>query len=259
MKEELKIACLQIDLAWENKTANLDRIQCMLEQNKGADLYVLPEMFSTGFSMNANAFAEYMEGPTVTWMKAMAKKMEGAIIGSLIIEENGNYFNRLILAQENGKIHTYDKRHLFSYAKEEETYTAGQNSSIVEYKGWRIKPLVCYDLRFPVWSRNTEDYDILIYVANWPNRRSLAWKSLLKARAIENMAYCIGVNRVGEDGNNVFHSGDTMAVDPLGEELIDPIDSIEKVELILVKKEVLKNYRSKFGFLNDRDDFQFKS
>ena len=200
MKNELNIIGIQSSIVWEKPEANLEYFDQQISKLPSTvDLVILPEMFTTGFSMNPISIAETMEGPTVKWMVITAKIYSMAIVGSVVIKENDQYFNRLFFVHPNGHIETYDKRHLFTLAKENDQYTSGNERLIVLYKGWRICPLICYDLRFPVWSRNTNEYDLLVYVANWPSIRIDAWDTLLKARAIENISYCIGVNRVGED------------------------------------------------------------
>src|SRR5688572_5498328 len=218
---QLKFTLIQPDIIWEDKVANLKQYEAYLSGiQEQMEVVVLPEMFSTGFSMAPERLAEPMEGATVEWMRMMAKKHGCIITGSLIIEDGGKYYNRLLWVQPNGKIAHYDKRHLFGYAKEDEHYAPGDKRLVVSVKGIRICLLVCYDLRFPVWSRiRNEEYDVLLFVANWPARRSLAWKTLLQARAIENLSYAIGVNRVGEDGNGIIHSGDSSLFSPLGEQL----------------------------------------
>ncbi len=216
----MKVAIIQTALIWENPNAN--RIQFEekirgIEQN--VDLIVLPEMFSTGFTMNPETVAETMNGETISWMQTLAKHKNSAITGSLVIVENGKYYNRLVFVLPSGEIKHYDKRHLFSLAGEEKVYTKGKTKLIIEYKGFKICPLICYDLRFPVFSRNVEDYDVLLYVANWPKPRINAWNALLKARAIENMCYVVGVNRIGEDQNNHVYNGNSQVIDYLGETL----------------------------------------
>ena len=191
MHDQLKIALIQSDLVWENPKKNRKHFKEKIESiSKPVDMIVLPEMFSTGFTMNAKDVAETMDGKTVAWMKKKALKTNAAIIGSLVISEDGKFYNRLLFVEPSGDIHIYDKRHTFTLAGEEKIYASGTKKLIVDYKGWKICPLVCYDLRFPVWARNTENYDVLLYVANWPKPRILAWDTLLKARAIENMSYC---------------------------------------------------------------------
>jgi len=222
---------------------------------------VLPEMFSTGFSMKPEILAEKMDGNAVNWMKRVAAEKKVIVTGSLIIEEEGAYYNRLIWMLPNGQFGYYDKRHLFAYAEEDKHYTAGSKRLIASVNGWKINLQVCYDLRFPVWARQQFDkdknfeYDLLIYVANWPQRRSAAWKTLLQARAIENQCYVIGVNRVGEDGNGIYHSGDSMVIDPLGEILYHKADE-EDIATVTLDKQQLQTIREKFPFWKDADSFQ---
>jgi predicted amidohydrolase len=216
-------------------------------------------MFTTGFSMNPSALAENMEGTTVQWMKKMAAQYKIILTGSVIIQENNQYFNRLLWVLPNGMIGSYDKRHRFAFAGEHNHYTAGNKRLISSVNGWRINLQICYDLRFPIWARqqstSTEpEFDVLIYVANWPERRSYAWKSLLVARAIENQCYVIGVNRVGNDGNGIAHSGDSMVVDPLGE-IIYTNNQQEDIYTLLLNKNTLADVRSKFPFWKDADEF----
>jgi len=200
-----------------------------------------------------------MHGTTVVWMQELAKKYEIAIVGSLIISEKENYYNRLIFVHDNGCVETYDKKHAFTLAGEQKEYTQGTDRLIVRYKGWKICPLICYDLRFPVWARNTEDYDVLLYVANWPEVRISAWDALLKARAIENMAYTIGVNRVGEDANGHTYNGSSVAIDSLGTVITAPDLNKETVCRVTLSKETLDKNRKRFGFLKDGDDFDLVS
>jgi predicted amidohydrolase len=219
------------------------------------DIILLPEMFTSGFTMNPTKVAESMQGETVAWMKESASKKQAAITGSLVVEENGFYYNRLLFVHPDGVVESYDKRHTFTLAGENEVYSAGTQKLIVNYKGWKICPLICYDLRFPVWARNVENYDVLIYVANWPKVRIAAWDALLKARAIENMSYCIGVNRVGLDGNNHEYSGHSAAYDVLGNRLDSiPVEK-EAIEIVTLNKRDLETYRMKLNFLEDRDEF----
>lgn len=256
MENNLKTALIQVDLAWEDPSENLKKFTERIDNLKEpVDLIILPEMFSTGFSMNAEALAEDPDGPTVSWMKETAIKNNTAITGSLIIKENGNFYNRLFFVFPEGSCKTYDKRHTFTLAKEDQTYTAGTERLIVEYKGWRICPLICYDLRFPVWARNTSDYDLIIYVANWPETRIHAWDILLQARAIENMSYCIGVNRTGNDGNEYKYNGHSAVYDCLGRSLFDNDRSREFTEIVILDKSHLKETRDKLKFLQDRDSF----
>ncbi len=213
-------------------------------------------MFTTGFTMNPYKVAETMNGETVLWLKELAKEMDCAITGSLIIKEDKKYFNRLVFVFPTGEIKTYDKRHTFTLAGEDKVYTAGKEKLLVAYKGWKICPLVCYDLRFPVWARNVENYDLLLYVANWPKPRIEAWDALLKARAIENMSYCVGVNRVGLDVNNYEYVGHSAVYDSLGNSISSIPASVEDVGIITLNAEHLKLAREKLQFLNDRDDFE---
>jgi omega-amidase len=215
---------------------------------------VLPEMFSTGFTMNPSAVAETMQGETIAWMQSVAKQKQCAITGSLVLQEQDKYFNRMVFVFPNGEIQTYDKRHLFTLAKEDAIYTSGKQKTIVEYKGWKICLQICYDLRFPVFARNVENYDVLLYVASWPKPRIAAWDSLLKARAIENMCYVLGVNRVGTDGNLHEYVGHSQIIDFLGNELVAPFSS-EAICIATLDKEDLMATRQKLNFLNDKDTF----
>jgi predicted amidohydrolase len=215
-------------------------------------------MFTTGFSMNPISIAETMEGPSIKWMVTTAKINRMALVGSVVIKENAQYFNRLFFIHPNGHIETYDKRHLFTLAKENDQYTSGEERLIVFYKGWRICPLICYDLRFPVWSRNTNEYDLLVFVANWPSIRIHAWDTLLKARAIENMSYCIGVNRVGKDENGYEYNGHTAIYNFLGEKLSRTIEGKENILQCVVSKNELQKIRQKLNFLEDQDAFKIE-
>lgn len=257
----LKVAIIQSRIIWQDKQANYDwfasRIQSIIGQ---VDLIVLPEMFNTGFSMQAAELAEPMEHTGMQWMHRMASMKSCAVTGSLIIEENGNYYNRLIWMLPDGNYEYYDKRHLFRMAEEHEHFCPGKIRLVINYKSWKICPLICYDLRFPVWSRNrfqnnTYDYDLLIYVANWPERRSLAWQSLLPARAIENLSYVIGVNRIGVDGNQVSYSGDSAVFNYLGEKISRTERYGDRVEVLELDKAALLQYRSNFPTGLDADDF----
>jgi len=259
MLQELQIAIIQPDLAWEDAQKNrISFSEKMKEIKKPVDVILLPEMFTTGFSMTPKKLAESMTGETVVWMQEMAKSNHAAIAGSLIIKEEGKFYNRMLFVHPDGKIDCYDKRHAFTLAGEDEEYATGNSLAIVEYKGWRICPLICYDLRFPVWSRNTQNYDVLVYVASWPKPRINAWNSLLKARAIENMSYCIGVNRVGVDANGYEYSGNSAAIDFLGNEMTALSENNEAILYATLQKEKLIALRSKLNFLNDRDSFVIK-
>jgi len=255
LKENLKITIIQSELHWENAEANRkmfsEKIQLIESET---DLIVLPEMFSTGFSMKAKRLSEPNNGETLKWMISEAKKKNCAITGSVIISEDDKFFNRMFFVFPDGSYEKYDKKHTFTLARENETYDAGTKRLIVDYKGWKICPLVCYDLRFPVWARNTEDYDVLIYVANWPKVRTLAWDTLLRARAIENMTYCIGVNRVGFDGNGHEYIGHSAVYDVLGKQ-ISSSGLDEFTETVVLEKEHIATNRKHLQFLNDRDHF----
>ena len=256
MSEKLNIAFIQANLKWENPEANRELFSDKIDKiSETVDLIILPEMFTTGFSMKAEKLAEPTEAKTLEWMRDKARMKNSAITGSVIIGENGNYYNRLFFVFPDGSYKLYDKRHTFTLAKEDETYTAGKERLIVEFKGWKICPLICYDLRFPVWARNTEDYDLLIYVANWPKKRVNAWDALLKARAIENMSYCVGLNRTGEDGDGYVYNGHSAAYDELGEEITELNREDEFISEISLDKESLYETRSKLKFLQDRDSF----
>ena len=254
----MKIALLQSSLIWENPKANRnhfeEKINALAEK---VDLIVLPEMFSTGFTMNPEAVFETMEGETIQWMQSLAKAKNSAITGSLVIKENENFHNRLLFVFPSGEMQIYDKRHLFTLAGEDKVYTSGNQKLIVEYLGWKICPLICYDLRFPVFARNVENYDVLIYVANWPKSRIQAWDILLKARSVENLCYTIGVNRVGLDNNNLEYDGHSQMVDFLGNYALKPQEN-EGVFIVELNKQKLVETRKKLGFLNDRDSFELK-
>ena len=254
----MKIALIQTELSWENPNENKALLQEKINAiSQYVDLIVLPEMFTSGFTMNPKNIAQSMQGEAISWLKETAKDKDCAVTGSLVIEENGNYFNRLVFVFPSGEIQTYDKRHLFTLSGEDKVYTAGKDKLIVDYKGFKICPLICYDLRFPVFARNIEDYDVLIYVANWPKPRVNAWDILLKARAEENMSYVIGVNRIGFDENNHEYVGHSQAVDFLGNYLQEP-QEIEGVFIVELDKNELLETREKLNFLTDRDEFQIK-
>jgi omega-amidase len=258
-QEILSLALVQSALHWENPQANRDQFAQLLANISPVDLIVLPEMFTTGFSMSPLNLAEEMEGPTLNWLRERAREHAAAITGSIICKEQDHFVNRLLFVYPNGEYKYYDKRHLFSLAGEDKHYQPGAEKLILEYKGWRINPQICYDLRFPVWCRNTEHFDLQIFVANWPKRRAVSWTTLLKARAIENMCFVAGVNRVGEDGNGVDHSGDSVVRDPLGTRISSLEPGTENVALVKLEYNLLSQARTKFGFLNDADDFILKS
>jgi omega-amidase len=258
----LSITTIQTNLFWEDKEANLRQLaEKIYAIEERTEIVVLPEMFSTGFTMQPQLFAETMEGESIEWMQRIAADKRIVLTGSLIIKEEDRYYNRLIWMLPNGQYGYYDKRHLFAYAGEDQHYAAGNKRLIASVKGWKINLQVCYDLRFPVWARQhigeqaVPEYDVLIYVANWPERRSHAWKTLLCARAIENQCYVVGVNRVGTDGKNINHSGNSLIIDPLGEVLYHKADE-EDVFTIHLEKERLDEVRAKFPFWKDGDDFK---
>ncbi|MFD2908397.1 nitrilase family protein [Flavobacterium ardleyense] len=252
----MKVALFQTKLAWEQPETNRKFIEeYFLNEETHFDLFVLPEMFTSGFTMHPESVAETMNGETICWLKGLAKQKSCAITGSLVIEENGNCYNRMVFVHPSGKIDYYDKRHLFTLAGEEKVYTKGNNKVIVNYNNWNICLQICYDLRFPVFARNTEDYDLLIYVANWPKVRITAWDALLKARAIENMSYTIGVNRIGEDFNQLEYPGHSKIIDFLGNEALNCENDLGVFICELDKIEQTKT-RHKMNFLNDKDDFK---
>lgn len=258
--QNLKITLIQSILYWENIDANLKMFSNKIEVISDTDVIVLPEMFTTGFSMNSEKLAESMNGKTVKWMQLVANNKNAVVCGSTIIQENNRYYNRFIWMQPNGEFQTYDKKHLFRMAGEQNHFTTGTSKTIIKYKGWKICPLVCYDLRFPVWSRRveneSEDYDVLLYVANWPAKRSHAWKSLLPARAIENQSYVIGVNRVGVDDNNLEYSGDSVVLNPIGECLVECKEN--DTQTIILSGSVYLNFRKELPFNKDADKFDLK-
>ena len=258
MHTKLKLAIIQANLVWENPKQNrLHFHKTIKEINDSVDIVILPEMFTTGFTMHPQGLAETMRGETIKWMVTLASEINSAICGSLIIIEDNKYYNRFVFVEPNGTIKTYDKRHTFTLAGEHKVYSAGNIKVILEYKEWRICPLVCYDLRFPVWARNTEDYDVLIFVANWPKPRINAWDALLKARAIENMSYCVGVNRVGIDVNNYQYIGHSAVYNGLGEAISD-IQEDEHIEIVELNRNHLTSIRTKLKFLEDKDEFILK-
>ncbi|MDA7557606.1 amidohydrolase [Flavobacteriaceae bacterium] len=259
MQDRLKIAIIQSDLIWEEPAKNRSNFTKKINQLKGIkDIIVLPEMFTSGFTMQPERVYESMNGNTITWMKHIAEVHKVAICGSLVIKENSNFFNRFVFVTSSGHVEYYDKRHTFSLAGEHKSYTSGNNRVIINYKGWKIMPQICYDLRFPVWSRNIFEYDLLIYVANWPTPRIDAWDALLKARAIENMSYCIGVNRTGFDNNKHKYPGHSAIYNGLGDQIAQDISNTEYTDIVVLEKPHLEGIRQKFKFLNDQDDFILK-
>lgn len=258
MDQNLQVALVQSTLVWEEPAQNRANLSLQIDAiPPNIDLIVLPEMFTTGFTMSPQNM-DVAEGPTtLAWMREKAKIKNAALVGSIAFFENGAYVNRLFFVMPEGNYQHYDKRHTFTLAGEDKVYKAGKNRLVVEYKGFKICPLICYDLRFPVWSRNSVDYDVLIYVANWPKPRISAWDTLLKARAIENMAYCIGVNRVGDDAQGHHYPGHSAVYDVLGEPLA--FSQIEELSCATLDMEKLQNTRKKLKFLNDRDQFTLQS
>jgi omega-amidase len=255
----LRVTMIQADLAWQDPESNRGMLAAHFRGLVGhTDLIVLPEMFSTGFTMDAERLAEDMDGPTVGWMREEAAAVGCAITGSVVIRDGSQHFNRLLWATPDGGMAHYDKRHLFRMAREQEHYSAGERRLVIGWKGWRVCPLVCYDLRFPVWSRNRDDYDLLLYVANWPARRRVAWQALLRARAIENLCYVVGVNRIGKDGNGATYAGDSVALDFLGQALGGDRGG-DFAETVVLDRESLLNFRRDFPAHLDADAFELKA
>jgi omega-amidase len=254
--ENLKVTTYQGYLFWENVDKNLQNISLRLSGIRTkTDLIILPEMFNTGFTMEAERLAEPMSGKTMQWMQATAQKYDCVVTGSLAIMDNGNYYNRLIWMRADGSYEYYDKRHLFAMGKEHQVFSPGKKKLLVELNGWRICPMICYDLRFPVWMRNVDpQYDLLLIVANWPERRALHWRTLIPARAVENQAYVIGVNRVGHDGNEVYHSGDSTCIDPMGKVIYYKRDE-EDVYTFTINAEEIEKTRRAMPFLKDMESF----
>lgn len=262
IRKDLKIALVQADLRWENVDENLEHLEELLLK-ASADLIVLPEMFSTGFTMNPSKCAEEMDGKTFKWLRQIAGKKNAVVTGSVSVRESGKYFNRLFWMKPDGSFSRYDKRHLFRMGKEQDHYESGKSLLTEILNGWKIRPFICYDLRFPVWSRNqwnddatVADYDVLLYVANWPEKRKNHWRQLLIARAIENQAFCIGVNRVGVDGNGIPYSGNTMIIDPSGAILAEADKPVESVLEFTLSSKSLFELRKKFPVGLDADTFK---
>lgn len=257
MTDKLNISCIQANLAWENIDQNLKHVEDQFKQlPKDSEMVILPEMFTTGFSMNSKQLAEEMEGKSFQWMKNKAKKINKIILGSIIVKENNNYYNRCITMFPDGNYYTYDKGHLFRMEREHIDFTKGDKKIIFKHNDWRICPLICYDLRFPVWSRNRNDYDLLIYIASWPESRREVWNTLLKARAIENQAYVVGVNRIGKDGIGISYSGDTVIIDPKGQIIKKAKDYEEEIISAELSLYELNRFRDKFPVFLDADDFK---
>lgn len=258
MKESLNISLIQSNIFWQDVEKNISHFSNIISSIKKTDIILLPEMFNTGFCPQHTHLAENMNGKTIAWMKEISNKKKCAIGGSLMILEDGKIYNRLIWISKKGVLSIYDKRHLFSLIKEHKYLTKGKQRLILEEEGWKICPLICYDLRFPVFSRNNVDYDILIYLANWPTKRIDAWDALLKARGIENQCYTIGVNRVGTDGNGISFNGTSKVFSPVGKELLSTIENQETIMQINLSMNDLNIIREKMSFLKDQDSFILK-
>lgn len=256
MKEPLKITTFQAYIFWENISKNLDNLsQRIASLREKTDIIILPEMFNTGFTNNVDKCAEPMGGKTMHWMYSTAQQYDCVVCGSLIIAEDEKYYNRFIWMNPDGSYLQYDKRHLFKLAKEHEVFTPGHKRIIIQLKGWKICPMICYDLRFPVWSRNQHNaYDLLIYVANWPDKRSAHWRSLIPARAIENQAFVVGVNRVGHDGNELYYPGGSMCISPSGG-VVYYKPEYEDLYTFTIYPKDLDEDREQLPFLEDADDF----
>lgn len=253
-QEILNITLVQPDIIWENPKENLKKYTDLLHRIEKTDVIILPEMFTTGFSMNPKKLAGSFNGETVTWMKNTAKLKDAAVVGSIIFEENKKYYNRALWANSDGNILVYDKRHLYTMGQETGFYSPGKSKTIINFKGWKFCPQICYDLRFPVFARNLEDYDVVFYMANWPSPRHHVWKNLLQARAIENQSYCFGVNRVGTDGAGLQYLGDSACVDPKG--YVDFMGENANIQSFEISYSKLHQFRAKFPLLTDRDNFQ---
>ncbi|WDF70823.1 amidohydrolase [Sphingobacterium oryzagri] len=254
--EPIKITVFQAYLFWENVEKNLQNLSLRLSGLKEkTDLILLPEMFNTGFTMNVSKCAETMNGPTMHWMYQHAKSYDCVVAGTLIIEENGNYYNRFVWMSPDGSFVHYDKRHLFGMSNEDQLFTAGNSRVVLNLKGWKVCPMICYDLRFPVWSRNLgAAYDLLVYTASWPDKRSAHWRALIPARAIENQAYVIGVNRVGYDGNEIYYSGGSMCISPMGDVVYYKPEDEDLYTFTLSPADLIKS-REQLPFLKDADQF----
>ncbi|MBX9757084.1 MAG: amidohydrolase [Pseudomonadaceae bacterium] len=255
---DLKLALIQTTLVWQNPAANRAHFESLFAQAQCADLIVLPEMFSTGFSMQSAELAEAEDGPTTQWLREQAQRLDAVLTGSLIIQAaDGSYRNRLLWARPDGSLAYYDKRHLFRMAGEHQHYRAGEQQVVLEVKGWQVRPLICYDLRFPIWSRDGQDTDLLLYTANWPALRRQHWNRLLPARAIENLCYVAAVNRIGEDGKGFAYSGDSQVLDFQGDSLL-AVEAADGVFRVTLKAAELAAYRERFPAYLDADDFQLK-
>ncbi|UGU14206.1 amidohydrolase [Sinomicrobium kalidii] len=257
MNPNIKTALIQTPLIWEDPGANRQALRKKIDSlDKNTDLVVLPEMFTSGFTMKPERVAETMAGETLSWIKETAVKNNVAITGSVVIAEDGKYYNRLLFTHPDGKVEHYDKKHTFTLAGENKVYHTGKERLVVEYKGWKLCPLICYDLRFPVWARNTDAYDVLLFVANWPLPRISSWDILLRARAVENLCYCIGVNRIGRDHNGNEYPGHSAVYGVLGEQLA--FSEKEEIIYTTLERDKITHYRNKLQFLEDRDEFILK-
>lgn len=258
--EKLNVSLIQTSMKWEDINANLahfaEKINTIKEET---DLILLPEMFTTGFSMHPENISEENEGPTLKWMQEQAKNKNAAVSGSIVVKETEKYYNRLYFVLPNGEYRTYDKRHLFTFSGEDKKYSPGKRKLIVEYKGWKICPLICYDLRFPVWARNVEEYDLLFYGANWPSTRVSAWDTLLAARSIENLCYTIGINRTGMDPNKNTYNGHSAGYNALGEKISNDNWEEDFVETMVLEKSHIRETRKQFQFLQDKDNFMINN
>jgi omega-amidase len=250
----LHIGLVQLDIAWERPDENIRKVENLLGQSAGLDLVVLPEMWSTGFSMRPEVVAESSQGPALEWMKEQAGKNNYVITGSISVKEGDQFYNRLYFTFPDGRIEWYDKKHLFSFGQEDLHYTPGNKKLLIDIKGWKIMPVICYDLRFPVWCRNTEMYDIMVVVANWPVPRIHHWDTLLRARAIENQSYVAAVNRIGQDGSGLKYNGHSALIDMNGQYLLAPGEK-EGISHQILDLQVLQSYRDQFRFLQDKDEF----
>ena len=261
-KQNLRTSLIQTQLFWEDRDKNLIHLEGLIGGLKGkTDIIMFPEMFTSGFSMNISDSCDTMDGETINWMKRMSQSLSSVVCGSIRVEEKGKYYNRFIWMTPDGSFQHYDKRHLFSFAQEDEHFTAGAEKIIIEYKGWKILPLVCYDLRFPVWSKNrlidnVAEYDLMIYTANWPKARSTVWKNLLLARALENQVYVAGVNRVGFDANDHEYSGDSSVISPYGAYISEAEAGKEAIVNGELDYSILRAFRKKFPLLDDADEFE---
>ena len=254
----LNVTLVQHDLIWHDAGANREALTAAVDAlEESSDVIILPEMFTTGFSMDAESQAEPMDGPTVEWLRSLAKRTDSAVCGSIIAEENGQYFNRFLFVRPSGAFEQYDKRHLLRLADEHVHYRQGMSRITFEYCGWRICPMICYDLRFPVWSRNLDDFDLLLYVANWPSRRHFAWQNLIRARAIENQCYVAAVNRCGTDGNDLPYLGGSAAIDYLGKDIVD-LGEQAGTGTTALDMEALLAFRERYPFHLDADTFELR-